>query len=217
MRAEPQFGAEAAAPSRRDTSVSCIVPRRAVEARGLSPAKRACRPPRFLPSFLRPSERYRLTPAKLSDLFSSPWPQALGLLGRSIHVRVETLVSRWKQTIDCTPDRYTLVAVCGRRFPDERRLVGLGRVELPTRSLGNCCSIHLSYSPAAICIDFISERANCGEILRVRRGLAGERAMNSREVPGIGFRGGTVKFGKICSESSSRCYPKFLSMLAVMR
>jgi hypothetical protein len=26
-------------------------------------------------------------------------------------------------------------------------LVGLGRVELPTRSLGNCCSIHLSYSP----------------------------------------------------------------------
>ena len=28
------------------------------------------------------------------------------------------------------------------------RMVGLGRVELPTRSLGNCCSIHLSYSPA---------------------------------------------------------------------
>src|SRR5579862_6414373 len=27
-------------------------------------------------------------------------------------------------------------------------MVGLGRVELPTRSLGNCCSIHLSYSPA---------------------------------------------------------------------
>ena len=26
-------------------------------------------------------------------------------------------------------------------------MVGLGRVELPTRSLGNCCSIHLSYSP----------------------------------------------------------------------
>ena len=30
----------------------------------------------------------------------------------------------------------------------ELRLVGLGRVELPTRSLGNCCSIRLSYSPA---------------------------------------------------------------------
>jgi hypothetical protein len=29
-------------------------------------------------------------------------------------------------------------------------MVGLGRVELPTRSLGNCCSIHLSYSPATI-------------------------------------------------------------------
>ena len=29
-------------------------------------------------------------------------------------------------------------------------MVGLGRVELPTRSLGNCCSIHLSYSPAGI-------------------------------------------------------------------
>ena len=29
-------------------------------------------------------------------------------------------------------------------------MVGLGRVELPTRSLGNCCSIHLSYSPTTI-------------------------------------------------------------------
>ena len=29
-------------------------------------------------------------------------------------------------------------------------MVGLGRVELPTRSLGNCCSIHLSYSPTRI-------------------------------------------------------------------
>jgi hypothetical protein len=27
------------------------------------------------------------------------------------------------------------------------RMVGLGRVELPTRGLGNRCSIHLSYSP----------------------------------------------------------------------
>src|SRR6266851_9637110 len=26
-------------------------------------------------------------------------------------------------------------------------MVGLARVELATRSLGNCCSIHLSYSP----------------------------------------------------------------------
>jgi hypothetical protein len=29
-------------------------------------------------------------------------------------------------------------------------MVGLGRVELPTSSLGNCCSIHLSYSPTLI-------------------------------------------------------------------
>ena len=29
-------------------------------------------------------------------------------------------------------------------------MVGLGRVELPTRSLGNCCSIHLSYSPIGL-------------------------------------------------------------------
>ena len=28
-------------------------------------------------------------------------------------------------------------------------MVGLGRVELPTRSLGNCCSIRLSYSPTS--------------------------------------------------------------------
>ncbi len=26
-------------------------------------------------------------------------------------------------------------------------MVGLARVEIATRSLGNCCSIHLSYSP----------------------------------------------------------------------
>ena len=34
-------------------------------------------------------------------------------------------------------------------------MVGLGRVELPTRSLGNCCSIHLSYSPNRTALDFI--------------------------------------------------------------
>ena len=31
--------------------------------------------------------------------------------------------------------------------PDPSRMVGLGGFEPPTRSLGNCCSIHLSYSP----------------------------------------------------------------------
>src|SRR5437879_9551716 len=31
-------------------------------------------------------------------------------------------------------------------------MVVLGRVELPTRSLGNCCSIHLSYSPTVFLV-----------------------------------------------------------------
>ena len=31
--------------------------------------------------------------------------------------------------------------------PDRLKMVGLGGFEPPTRSLGNCCSIHLSYSP----------------------------------------------------------------------
>ena len=31
--------------------------------------------------------------------------------------------------------------------PHDPEMVGLARVELATRSLGNCCSIHLSYSP----------------------------------------------------------------------
>ncbi len=40
-------------------------------------------------------------------------------------------------------------------------MVGLGRVELPTRSLGNCCSIRLSYSPgSSICL--ISKLAHAG-------------------------------------------------------
>src|SRR5258706_12821488 len=33
------------------------------------------------------------------------------------------------------------------RLGSSQKLVGLARVELATRSLGNCCSIHLSYSP----------------------------------------------------------------------
>jgi hypothetical protein len=36
---------------------------------------------------------------------------------------------------------------------EEVRLVGLGRVELPTNGLGNRCSIHLSYRPAKETID----------------------------------------------------------------
>ena len=28
-----------------------------------------------------------------------------------------------------------------------KKLVGLGRLELPTRGLGNRCSVHLSYRP----------------------------------------------------------------------
>ncbi len=33
------------------------------------------------------------------------------------------------------------------RLPHQKELVGLGRLELPTRGLGNRCSIHLSYRP----------------------------------------------------------------------
>lgn len=32
---------------------------------------------------------------------------------------------------------------------DYQKVVGLGRLELPTTGLGNRCSIHLSYSPEA--------------------------------------------------------------------
>jgi hypothetical protein len=52
-------------------------------------------------------------------------------------------------------------------------MVGLGRVELPTRSLGNCCSIHLSYSPAELWVDFISEGVNCGGESRALRDRGG--------------------------------------------
>src|SRR5579884_762081 len=37
-------------------------------------------------------------------------------------------------------------------------LVWLGRVELPTRSLGNCCSIHLSYSPTMLILPHLFPR-----------------------------------------------------------
>src|SRR5215472_4748106 len=42
--------------------------------------------------------------------------------------------------------RYEVLPMCpGRTL---LKMVGLGGFEPPTRSLGNCCSIHLSYSPA---------------------------------------------------------------------
>jgi hypothetical protein len=37
----------------------------------------------------------------------------------------------------------------GKSLVTKRKLVGLGRVELPTYGLGNRRSIHLSYSPAS--------------------------------------------------------------------
>ena len=39
-----------------------------------------------------------------------------------------------------------------RRRAIANSLVGLGGVEPPTRSLGNCCSIHLSYSPTPVSV-----------------------------------------------------------------
>jgi hypothetical protein len=38
-----------------------------------------------------------------------------------------------------------VVLFVGYTFPEGGKLVTPGRFELPTRSLGNCCSIHLSY------------------------------------------------------------------------
>jgi hypothetical protein len=35
-----------------------------------------------------------------------------------------------------------------RKLPYQTEMVGLGGFEPPTSSLGNCCSIHLSYSPS---------------------------------------------------------------------
>ena len=43
--------------------------------------------------------------------------------------------------------------------------MGLGRVELPTRSLGNCCSIHLSYSPGLAIWLILSGFATTGPVI----------------------------------------------------
>ena len=50
-----------------------------------------------------------------------------------------------------------------------KQLVGLGRVELPTRSLGNCCSIHLSYSPVSpsVYLEFCTQPT--GVVFHARR------------------------------------------------
>ncbi len=46
-----------------------------------------------------------------------------------------------------------------------KKLVGLGRFELPTYGLGNRCSIHLSYRPASD--DFTRLSANRQKTVRV--------------------------------------------------
>ena len=46
--------------------------------------------------------------------------------------------------------------------------MGLGGVEPPTRSLGNCCSIHLSYSPSVFIVLRILAAARC----EISEGLA---------------------------------------------
>jgi hypothetical protein len=79
-------------------------------------------------------------------------------VGRSIHVRVEMLVNACKQRTGCSPDRYTFVVAaeadlgdrksCEGQNGSEKKLVGLGRLELPTSPLSGVRSSHLSYRPS---------------------------------------------------------------------
>ena len=57
--------------------------------------------------------------------------------------RIRVATSDFRQGTD--GQKYREKAI---RTGENTGVVGLGRVELPTRSLGNCCSIHLSYSPS---------------------------------------------------------------------
>src|SRR5690242_9719392 len=75
--------------------------------------------------------------------------------------------------------------------PDPLKLVGLGRFELPTRSLGNCCSIHLSYSPhGTIVILLIALRAKG----KTAGGYLAGRSRFTKDRPkGVMFKGLRVR------------------------
>ncbi len=66
-------------------------------------------------------------------------------------------------------------------------MVGLGRLELPTRSLGNSCSIYLSYKPSAHCSSD-SLRGSAYVVLAELRG---------RVITGCGRRGTILSSRKI--------------------
>ena len=59
--------------------------------------------------------------------------------------------------------------------------MGLGRVELPTRSLGNCCSIHLSYSPGELGNYRMLFYSEWGREVRTRRVAAGTCSAECRD------------------------------------
>src|SRR5579859_1296762 len=65
-----------------------------------------------------------------------------GVSERKSVVRRMVIRQEWLSAKHGTPTGNTL-----RHDSSKMEMVGLARVELATRSLGNCCSIHLSYSP----------------------------------------------------------------------
>jgi hypothetical protein len=87
------------------------------------------------------------------------------------------------------------------------KMVGLGRVELPTRSLGNCCSIHLSYRPERDALILypkseIATKFSVGRCGACRHG----GAVPAVETPAKKFVQ-MHEFSEKCSEATSRCYP----------
>jgi hypothetical protein len=88
-----------------------------------------------------------------------------------------------------------------------RAMVGLGRVELPTRSLGNCCSIHLSYRPTRESL-ILYPKSKIATKFNVRRCGA---CRNGGAVPAARTAAKkfvqTHEFSEKCSEAVSRCYP----------
>ena len=56
-----------------------------------------------------------------------------------------TLPLLWQSASMETADNRATFSIERGRIHAEKRVVTPGRLELPTRSLGNCCSIHLSY------------------------------------------------------------------------
>ena len=81
-----------------------------------------------------------------------------------------------------------------------KKLVGLGRLELPTRGLGNRCSIHLSYRPVRF---YCSTSCRPQRTALLRHGLLG----------GTVGRGGVTIPGSDCPLRSSLVIRKFFKIV----